>query len=228
VNTTSRLRLKQPSGWFAAGREVHRAATSLTDGAFKIFVWLCLNAERVSGTLNVSVAAVARDLGKHDVEVERSIQELIESGVCCQRESGQLEILDPFWPYERVSIVADAEPAYITAIATMLRSYRCVQCAFTPADRRLASQWCREGVPLERVGRAVLLGVLRKYVMLLNHGKGSPITSLSYFQDLIREVDQPGISSDYWTYSARKLHQLEQRWIAQHRPFAHTLGGETK
>jgi len=59
VNTTTRLHLKQPSGWFAAGREVHRAATLLTDGAFKIFVWLCLHAERGSGTLNVSLAAVA-------------------------------------------------------------------------------------------------------------------------------------------------------------------------
>ena len=228
MNTTTRLRLKQPSGWFAAGREVHRAATSLTDAAFKIFVWLCLHAERASGTLNVSVAAVARDLGKHDAEVERDIRELIESGVCRRRESGQLEILDPFWPYERLPIAADAEPAYITAIATMLRHYKCVQCLFTPADRRLASQWCREGVTLERVSRAILLGVLRKYVTLLNRGKGSPITSLYYFQDLIREVEQPGMSGDYWTYSARKLHQLEQRWIAQHRPFAHTPGGETK
>jgi hypothetical protein len=228
VNTTTRLRLKQPSGWFAAGREVHRAATSLTDAAFKIFVWLCLHAERASGTLNVSFAAVARDLGKHDAEVERGVQELIESGVCCWRESGELEILDPFWPYQRVPSAGHAEPAYISAIATMLRRYDCVQCLFTPADRRLASQWCREGVTLERVSRAILLGVLRKYVTLLNRGKGSPITSLYYFQDLIREVDQPGMSGDYWTYSARKLHQLEQRWIAQHRPFAHTPGGETK
>jgi Helix-turn-helix domain len=228
VNTTTRLRLKQPSGWFAAGREIHRAATSLTDATFKIFVWLCLHAERASGTVNVSLAAVARDLGKDEAEVERGVQELIESGVCCRRELGQLEVLDPFWPYERVPRAGHAEPAYVTAIATMLRRYKCVHCLFTPADQRLASQWCREGVTLERVSRAILLGVLRKYVMLLNHGKGSPITSLSYFQDLIREVDQPGMSSDYWTYSARKLHQLEQRWIAQHPPFAHTLGGETK
>jgi len=55
--------------------------------------------------------------------------------VCRRHESGQLEILDPFWPYERVSIAADAEQAYITAIATLLRRYRCVQCAFTPLPR---------------------------------------------------------------------------------------------
>jgi len=228
VNTTSRLRLKQPSGWFAAGREVHRAAISLTDGAFKIFVWVCLRAERGSGTLNVSVAAIARDLGKHDAEVERGIQELIESAVCRWGASGHLEILDPFWPYERVPGAAHAEPAYITAIATMFHRYKCVQCVFTPADQRLASQWCREGVTLERVSRAILLGVLRKYVTLLNHGSGSPITSLAYFKDLIREVDQPGIPGDYWTYSARKLHQFEQRWIAQQSQFTHTLGQETK
>jgi hypothetical protein len=89
------------------------------------------DAERGSGTPNVSLADVARDLGKRDAEVERGIRELMESGVCRWRESAQLETLDPFWPYERVSIAADPKPAYMTAIATLLRRYRCVQCAFT-------------------------------------------------------------------------------------------------
>jgi hypothetical protein len=48
VSAAARLQLKRPSGWFAAGQEVQQAATSLSDAAFKLFVWLCLHAERAS------------------------------------------------------------------------------------------------------------------------------------------------------------------------------------
>ena len=44
--SSSPLRLKRASGWFAAGHEVQHAALLLSDGAFKLFVWLCLHAER--------------------------------------------------------------------------------------------------------------------------------------------------------------------------------------
>ena len=46
------LRLKHPTGWFAAGREVSRALPLLSDGAFKLFklyIHLCLTAERSTG-----------------------------------------------------------------------------------------------------------------------------------------------------------------------------------
>ena len=45
----TRMELKCPSGWFAAGREVRFAATLLSDSAFKLFVWTCLHAERNLG-----------------------------------------------------------------------------------------------------------------------------------------------------------------------------------
>jgi hypothetical protein len=44
-------RLKHPSGWFAAGREVARAIALLSDGAFKLYIHLCLNADRRTGRL---------------------------------------------------------------------------------------------------------------------------------------------------------------------------------
>jgi len=42
-----RLRLKRSSGWFAAGQEVATALPMLSDAAFKLYVFLCLN---VTGT----------------------------------------------------------------------------------------------------------------------------------------------------------------------------------
>jgi hypothetical protein len=56
--TRSGMQLKS-SGWFAAGAEVRRAATLLSDGAFKLFVWLCLHAERDYGSLHVTASDLA-------------------------------------------------------------------------------------------------------------------------------------------------------------------------
>jgi hypothetical protein len=41
--------LKQPSGWFAAGAAFRQALTLLSDGAFKLFAYLCLQAKRQTG-----------------------------------------------------------------------------------------------------------------------------------------------------------------------------------
>ena len=38
------MKLKHAHGWFAAGPEMARAMTLLSDGAFKLFVYLCLQA----------------------------------------------------------------------------------------------------------------------------------------------------------------------------------------
>ena len=43
-----RLRLKRSSGWFAAGQEVATALPMLSDAAFKLYVFLCLNVDRHS------------------------------------------------------------------------------------------------------------------------------------------------------------------------------------
>lgn len=49
--STSRLILKQPTGWFAAGREVAQALALLSDGAFKLYIHLCLEADRPYGPI---------------------------------------------------------------------------------------------------------------------------------------------------------------------------------
>ena len=60
----SQLTLKRPSGFFAAGREVEQALALLSDGAFKLFVFGCLHAERRTGRLRFRHADLARRLGK--------------------------------------------------------------------------------------------------------------------------------------------------------------------
>jgi hypothetical protein len=47
----SRLRLKRSTGWFAAGHEVAAALPLLSDAAFRLYVFLCLNVDRHSAPL---------------------------------------------------------------------------------------------------------------------------------------------------------------------------------
>src|SRR5215472_9980236 len=96
-----RLELKYSSGWFAAGREVRLAATLLSDAAFKLFVWVCLHAERNSGRGRFVVTDLARSLQKTEGEIDRCVQEMVHRGVCRLHASGAIEIQEPFWPYKR-------------------------------------------------------------------------------------------------------------------------------
>lgn len=59
-----RIALKNPTGWFAAGREVARAMTLLSDGAFKVYMHVCLTADRSSGRLKIAHGDLATALKK--------------------------------------------------------------------------------------------------------------------------------------------------------------------
>ena len=82
------LILKQPSGWFAAGREVAQALTLLSDGAFKLYIHLCLEAERHTGRAAIDLAALTRILRQDRESVEAGLRELQLHKVC-ERRSGR-------------------------------------------------------------------------------------------------------------------------------------------
>ena len=66
-----RLILKQPTGWFAAGREVAHAMTLLSDGAFKLYLHLCLQADRPGGPQHNRVDARAGERSILDGNLSR-------------------------------------------------------------------------------------------------------------------------------------------------------------
>ena len=76
------LALKRPRGFFAAGREIEQALELLSDGAFKLFVYACLHAERRSGRLRFRIADAARRLGKSSQSITSDLEELQRQGVC--------------------------------------------------------------------------------------------------------------------------------------------------
>jgi hypothetical protein len=134
VSGPARLQLKRPNGWFAAGSEVQRAATALSDASFKVFLWLCLHAERASGRLLVTTTALAQPLRKSETEIIQCLEELVQAGVCHRSQDGGLEIQDRFWPYERAPTRQDSNDAaaYVATIQRLFLSHACVRSSFSP------------------------------------------------------------------------------------------------
>ncbi len=217
MSAVSHLQLKRASGWFAAGAEIETALRLLSDGAFKLFVWLCLHAERGCGAMAVTALELAHVMRKSEAEIQASLQELWQTKVCIRRQDGIIEITDRFWPYQRTQEMAEADDqrVYINQVKRCFLERRCVRSVFTAADEKLAAQLHRDGIPIVEVERAILLGSVRKYIALLNNGGGTPITTLHYFTALFTEVRQE-VSEQYWHYVAHKVRTLEQRF--RHSP----------
>jgi len=216
----SQLTVKRPSGFFAAGREIEQALALLSDGAFKLFVYLCLHAERGSARLRFRRNDLAHRLGKSPRSLTNYLQELQRQGVCAvqtaanQHYSGSIEIADRFWPYHKQTAAAPAieQARYIEHVRKLFLSRCCVQGTFGVADQRLAAEWHRRTVSLEQIRRAYLLGCARKYIALLNHPAAPLVSSLHYFTNLLAEASQASVPASYWQYLARQVEQLEQRW----------------
>src|ERR1035438_1177623 len=107
--TAAPLRLKQPTGWFAAGREVAQALRLLSDGAFKLFMWICLNADRGLGAIRIEPGEVARVLGKTEDEIQANLRDLFQAAVGQPTADGAIQIADRYWPYERAPTGRKAE-----------------------------------------------------------------------------------------------------------------------
>jgi hypothetical protein len=136
------LRLKQPTGWFAAGREVAQALALLSDGAFKLFLWICLHADRGRGAMRLEPADVARALRKTEAQIAESLREMLRHGICQTTDAGAIQITDRFWPYARAQTSPqDETPAtYVSQIKRLFLERRCVRSTFSAADEELAAQ----------------------------------------------------------------------------------------
>jgi len=211
--TGAQLRLKQPTGWFAAGKEVAQAISLLPDGAFKLFMWICLNADRGLGAIQVEPHEIARILGKTEAEIRAHLQDLFQAEIGRPTADGAIQIADRYWPYERALTNQQAEKlaSYISQLKRVFLERRCVRSVFAAADEKIATELFQSGVSITDVEHAILLGSLRKYVALINNGRGTPITSLRYFAALFDEVKQD-ISPGYWEHVARRVRDVERQW----------------
>jgi len=218
-----RLILKQPTGWFAAGGEFAQAMRLVSDGAFKLYVHLCLTANRHTGRLGATVEELARVMARAPAAVAKHLDELEACAICRVTRTGgpqlELEISDCFWPYQKQQIpgcVLEPEAEFVQKVRSLFLAPACVQASFSAADVKIATSLHRRGVSLEQITRAILLGCARKYVSMLNAGSRTPITSLEYFAEVVEEVRQSAIPESYWGPLRAKVTRMEQQWLQAH------------
>jgi hypothetical protein len=222
----SSLTLKNPKGWFAAGAEVAQALMILSDAAFKLYIYLCLNARRDTGIVHSTQTDLAKSLKKSQGTIRKCLREMETAGICqchfghspCAQ--GIVEITDPYWPYQRgeTRVATDASEAFVAEVRKMLEARACVRRSFSTADEVLARQWQARGLPLAGIEQAILLGCARKYSSWRNNQAQAPISSLRFFEPLIEEVEQQKVSPDYWDYLLPRIERIEKLWMESHKP----------
>ncbi len=224
--SSSPLRLKNSRNWFAAGMEVQLALETLTDGAFKVFMHICLNAERSTGLLHTTQVELARNLKKSHGAIRKYLVEMETAGISrnsfsnSPRTRGSVQISPPYWPYEgeAENQPDDAADRFVAEIKTMLQERACVRSSFSTADEVLARQWFDAAVPLDRIRQAILLGCARKYVAWRNNpAVQGPISSLRYFTPIIEEIAQQKLDPDYWEFLRARIPRHETLWIEKHQ-----------
>lgn len=214
------LVLKEPAGWFAAGASFRLALGRLSDGAFKLFAYLCLAADRQTAGCSATHEELAAVLGKSRRSVIKYLTELQQRGVCriCPAKNQycrtRLEICEEFWPYQRSHEVAAMESPddYITAVREAFLALGCTQAAFTQAHQKAALKLKDRGLPLSTVLDALLLGASRKYLSWLNGNPSELIATLQYFEPLIEEVQRQPLAEDYRAYLRYKNRQMSELW----------------
>jgi hypothetical protein len=226
--TSGRLKIRPDLAWFPAPYQWRTAINQLSDGAFKLFVYVCLNADRSTCRFDFRQTVLARELKKSRRSIALYLQELQANRICLirlsanQHAAGNIEIQAPYWPYQwepQPSVASSSEPhkSYVQTIQTYLYPRACIRCPFSALDRRLAEEWFCRKVPLWQIEHAVLMACGRKYVSWLNGTDSQPIGSLKYFEQVLEEVLNTNTSPEYLEFSKQQVIRLEQKWLASER-----------
>jgi len=218
--TNERLRLKNPTGWFAAGDPFRRAWSVLSDGAFKLFVYLCLEADRRTGRFAATHQELAGALGKSKRAIGTYIVEL-EANAVCHVKTGKnqfagtiFEISDSYWPYHRSNDAAESleQKSYVDSARECFLSLGCGSGRFGAAEAAAAQDLHRRSIPLGVLQDAMLMGACRKYASWFEGQTLEPIRALAYFEPLIAEIQEKPLPPGYSAYLQKKQSQLAELW----------------
>lgn len=216
-------RLRDPRGWNVGLIK----ALVLPDGPFKLYVWLRLNVRIDTGSLETSQSDLSLALNKARSTIRANLKTLEQAEVLRMEFSrdpqgrGYIQLMDDYWPYERQENRETDGPelcSYLDQIRNILAGRACIRTPFSTTDELLAREWYAQGVTIECVGQAVLMGCARKYVSWRNGAPRTPIGSLAYFQPILAEVKDQNIPADYWEFTRHRIERMEKLWISGNDP----------
>ncbi len=221
-NIESNIRIKEPASWFVAGEGFRRALGMLSDGAFKLFAYLSLHADRRTGRLAATYKELAAALNKSKRIIGIYVAELEAKEVCriCPGKNQfavtVFEICDFYWPYHRNSRPEPPEAEdYIETVRECFEGLGCTGAKLGAAGVATARQLQRRSIPLELVLDAMLLGACRKVDSWLNGGPSDTIHSMSYFEPLIAELQATPLPAGYSAHLKNQLQRLLKTWRSE-------------
>ena len=215
-----RLSLKQTTGWFPAGDPFRKALAILSDGAFRLFAYLCFEADRRTGRFQTTHKALATALGKSKRVIGTYVAEL-QSQAMCSVQPGKnqfavtiFEVSDSYWPYHRLNNCPESpeQKVYIKSVREYFLALGCGSGKFGATEASDARDLQRRGIPLVVIEEAMLMGACRKYISWLEGRVGEPIRSLRYFEQLIVEIQEEPLPPGYSAYLRKKIKQLGALW----------------
>ena len=105
----------------------------------------------------------------------------------------------------------DPAPAYVTAVITLYLEMPDTPMRVSASDQWLARHFYQDGVPLETVETALLLGSLRRLIRPAESPRLAPIRSLAYFRPVIDELQENPAPENYREYLRLKLRMATQK-----------------
>jgi len=222
-NPENSIRIKESPGWFVAGEGFRRALVVLSDGAFKLFAYLSLHADRRTGRLAATHKELAAALNKSKRIIGTYVAEIKAKEVCriCsgnnQFATTVFEMCDHYWPYHRLSSNPESSEAeaYLEGVRGYFEGLGCTTGKLGPAGIETARRLQRRAIPLALVLDAMLLGACRKVDSWLNGGPSDPIHSLSYFEPLIAEIQATPLPVGYSAHLRNQLKRLLKKWRSE-------------
>ncbi len=216
----ARIVMKEPTGWFAAGESFRKAMALLSDGSFRLFAHICLEADRHTGRFSASHKELAVALGRSKRAVGTYVSELQDKGICAVRsgrnqfDPTQFEVADDYWPYQRTEAASDASEQrdYVSLVRDLFLALGCVEASFGTANEAIARNMQKRAIPLAVIDQAMLLAACRKYSSWIEGHDTEPIRSLAYFKDVIGEIQQKPLPPGYDGFLRKKVRQLAAMW----------------
>ena len=102
---------------------------------------------------------------------------------------------------------ADPTASYVASVVTLYLEMPDTPMSVSASDQWLARHFYQDGVPLETVETALLLGSLRRLIRPDDAPRLAPIRSLAYFRPVIEELQDSPAPENYREYLKLKLRQ---------------------
>ena len=105
----------------------------------------------------------------------------------------------------------DPAASYVASVVTLYLEMPDTPMRVSASDQWLARLFYQDGVPLETIETALLLGSLRRLIRPADSPRLAPIRSLAYFRPVIEELQENPAPENYRDYLRLKLRMAAQK-----------------